>query len=67
MQTLTLGGITEIKKYGVKTKATTINLPDVVTVGNGAFDSFGSLETLSLPKATTIGSNAFINAESFTV
>ena len=59
VQTLTLGGITEIKKYGVKTKATTINLPDVVTVGNGAFDSFGSLETLSLPKATTIGSNAF--------
>ena len=59
VQTLTLGGITEIKKYGVKTKATTINLPDVVTVGNGAFDSFGSLETLSLSKATTIGSNAF--------
>lgn len=60
VQTITLGGITEIQEEGIVAgKATNISLPDVITVGNDAFYKYMSLETLNLPKATSIGYRAF--------
>ena len=61
MRTLTLGGITEIYYEGLKGYASieTINMPDVITVGERAFCLGEWVDTLDLSSAKTIGSNAF--------
>ena len=47
---------TELQQYafGYCTSATSVNLPEVVTVANGSLRNLHSLESIVLPKATTI-------------
>lgn len=43
-----------------------LNLPNLLTIGNSAFQGNTSLTSINLPAATTIGDNAFANNTSLT-
>lgn len=60
METLTLGGITEVKENGIRSAAVrTVNLPDCAEVGASGLSGLTNVETVKLPKAKNIGSFAF--------
>ena len=62
LQTLNLGGITEIQKSSLKSDSVkVINMPDVVTVGTSAFGGVPRVEDLDLSSAKVIGQSAFFN------
>lgn len=62
LQTLTLGGITEIQRNSLKSDSVkVINMPDVVTVGTSAFSGVPRVEDLDLSSAKEIGQSAFFN------
>ena len=66
METLVLGGFTEIQENGIKNPDSymhSISMPDVVTVGESAFYDLPYLETLNLESAETIGDFAFGSCE----
>ena len=64
LQTLTLGGITEIQKSSLKSDSVkVINMPDVVTVGMSAFSGVPRVEALDLSSAKVIGQSAFFNCK----
>lgn len=60
-------GITEIgaKCFNGST-FTSVEMPDVVTIGANAFQWSSSLESVSMPKVETIGKYAFANCSSLT-
>ena len=67
VRSVTLGGITEIDKGGMKGSSMEIlNVPDVVTVGTSAFAGFEWLESINLDKAEVIGESAFFNCKNLT-
>lgn len=60
LQTLTLGGITEIQRNSLKSDSVkVINMPDVVTVGTSAFSGVPRVVDLDLSSAKVIGQSAF--------
>lgn len=62
MDTLTLGGITEVNSRGIWSSAVRhVNLPDCVKVGESGLSGLTNVETVNLPKAKTIGNFAFSN------
>ncbi|HIY62201.1 MAG TPA: leucine-rich repeat protein [Candidatus Mediterraneibacter stercoripullorum] len=62
LQTLTLGGITEIQGSSLKSDSVkVINMPDVVTVGTSAFSGVPRVVDLDLSSAKVIGQSAFFN------
>lgn len=62
-----LGGITEIQDKGLEGDSIkSINMPNVVTVGNASFSGFKWLEKISLPNAVEIGESAFYNCTRLT-
>lgn len=64
LQTLTLGGITEIQESSLKSDSVkAINMPDVVTVGTSAFCGVPRVEDLDLSSAKVIGQSAFFNCK----
>ena len=64
LQTLNLGGITEIQKSSLKSDSVkVINMPDVVTVGTSAFGGVPRVEDLDLSSAKVIGQSAFFNCK----
>ena len=67
VRSVTLGGITEIDKGGLKgSSIEELNMPDVVTVGTSAFAGFSWLESINLDKAEVIGESAFFNCTRLT-
>lgn len=60
-------GITEIGANCFNSSTfTSVEMPDVVTIGANAFQSSKSLESVSMPKVKTIGKYAFANCSSLT-
>ena len=67
LKSLTLTDVETIGKYAFSacTYLESVNLPQVVTIGNSAFSEWGKgtkLTSLDLPNATTIGNSAFANS-----
>ncbi|SDH45450.1 cell wall-binding repeat-containing protein [Desulfosporosinus hippei] len=54
-------GVFNSMEYDSYTALTTVNFPDVTSIGNQTFFGCTGLTTANFPKAETIGSNAFSN------
>ncbi|MBC2727058.1 InlB B-repeat-containing protein [Desulfosporosinus sp.] len=54
-------GVFSSTPYDSYTALTTVNFPDVTSIGNQTFFGCTGLKTANFPKAETIGSNAFSN------